>query len=88
MAFHSNGQLFELIYIYNSSYTYFWSIEWYVTKPSGVDAHLMWTFSVFLTTRKKNQHIVRDSSKSRLRSKLYLVNSFGMMGMLLVHAKE
>lgn len=53
MAFHSNGQLFELIYIYNSSYTYFWSIEWYVTDPRGVDAHLMWTFSVFLTTRKK-----------------------------------
>ncbi|KAI7924607.1 hypothetical protein M0657_001033 [Pyricularia oryzae] len=29
-------------------------------------------------------HIVRDSSKSRLRSKLYLVNSFGMMGVYII----
>ncbi|KAI6374675.1 hypothetical protein MCOR25_003138 [Pyricularia grisea] len=29
-------------------------------------------------------HIVRDSSKARLRSKLYLLNSFGMMGIYII----
>lgn len=39
-----------------------------------------------MTTTNTQQHVVRGTPKYRLRSKLYLFNSFGMLGIYVIIA--